>query len=91
MVSQNRTAKGQFGAHSSQSIGLPSRETGGRFVFPVGEALFGVGGESGRMNAARLMETGVSRDETLPVECDEQNRCQGTGFRAFGVSVGAVG
>ena len=91
MVSQNRTAQGLIGAHSSQSVGRPPcEETGRHFVFPAGEALSGVGSGGGQMNASLRMETVVSRDEALPVECDEQDRCQGAGFRAFGVSIGAV-
>jgi hypothetical protein len=89
MVSQNRTAQGRMSARQSLSFGRP---TAGRLsAHPGGEAVFGVVSTGGRASVLNHNGADVWRDEPLPVECDEQDRCEGTGLRSGEFSFGSFG
>ena len=92
MISQKHTAQGQFGAHLSQSRSPSVVEgVGGVLALSACEAVSDFGCVCGRGIARMPWGTGVSRHEPLPVECDQQDRCQGAGFRAGGISFRAGG
>ena len=88
MLSQKHTAQGRMNAQLSKSFAGFRPGTAWRACAARGSAcaVEFLWVSPGHLHIARVGEAAVSRYEPVPVECDEQGGCKGTGFRSLGVS-----